>query len=94
VWNPAIGTTTVLRIDDWPPAGTLGEFWIVGNAMGAANTVVNTNFAVNWLRTSDGAYVNNASITTNSGVPLRPTGEDNVLLWGRAGAPDRGKVAR
>lgn len=93
VWNKTAGTTETLRIENWPPAGTLGEFWIIGNGMGAASTVVNINNPINWLR-PDGTYANNSSITTNHGAALRPTGEDNILLWGRSGVPSNGKVAR
>lgn len=93
VWAPTAGTTTTLNITNWPAAGTLGEFWIIANNAGAASTVLNTNFAVNWLR-PDGTYANNTSITVNHGVALRPSGEDNVLLWGRTGAPTNGKIAR
>ena len=92
VWTPPAGTVA-LNITNWPASGTLGEFWIIGTNMGEGGKTVNTNFPVNWLR-PDGTYANNASITTNHGVTLRPTGEDNVFLWGRAGSPDRGKVAR
>lgn len=91
VWNPTGGSVSALNITNWPPAGTLGEFWIEGNNLGAAT--VNTNFAVNWVR-PDGTYANNTSINTNHGAALRPTGEDTVLLWGRSGAPQKGKVVR
>lgn len=92
VWTPAAGTST-LRIENWPPAGTMGEFWIEGTNMGEAGKTVNTNFPVNWVR-PDGTFANNASITTNHGAALRPTGVDYVLLWGRGGVPGAGKVVR
>lgn len=93
VWSPTAGTTTTLKIDNWPPAGTLGEFVIEGTNMGAASTVVNMVAAINWLR-PDGTFANNSSITTNHGAALRPAGEDTIILWGRTGAPQKGKVAR
>lgn len=91
VWNPTAAATTALTITNWPADGTLGEFWIVGTNLGAAT--VNLSSAVDWLR-PDGTYTNTASINANHGATLRTTGEDNVLLWGRNGAPAKGKVAR
>lgn len=91
VWNPASGSTATLNITNWPAAGTLGEFWIIGTNLGAAT--VNLGAPINWLR-PDGTYANTASINTNHGATLRSAGEDNVLLWGRAGDFTNGKVAR
>lgn len=89
--NPAAGSTVTLNITNWPAAGTLGEMWIIGTNLGAATINVYKN--IDWLR-PDGTYANNASVNTNHGATLRPTGEDNVLLWGRNGSVSNGKVAR
>jgi hypothetical protein len=93
VWNlaPYAGQSLSLQIANWPAAGTLGEFWIIGTNMGAAT--VSMFAAVSWLK-ADGTYTSTVSINTNQGATLRTSGEDNVLLWGRSGVPDHGKVAR
>lgn len=92
LFNPAAASTSTINVTNWPAAGTLGEMWIIGTNLGAA-TAININGTVSWLR-PDGTYAANTSMTTNGGVALRASGEDNVFLWGRSGAPDRGKVAR
>ena len=91
VLAPTAGSTVTLNITNWPASGTLGEFWIEGTNLGAAT--ININTAINWLR-QDGTFANNTSISTNHGVTLRTAGEDTVLLWGRTGAPQKGKIAR
>jgi hypothetical protein len=91
VWTPPASAASQLKIVNWPAAGTLGEFQIEGINLGAATLTLSQ--AVNWVR-PDGTFTFTASINTNQGATLRPTGEDTVLLWGRAGAPDKGKVVR
>lgn len=90
VFSPAPGAAT-LRIINWPAAGTNGELWIEGVNLGAAT--ITTEVALDYLK-PDGTYATTSSMNTNQGATLRTAGVDNVLIWGRAGAPKRAKVAR
>lgn len=90
VWQPGSGAQT-LSITNWPPAGVHGELWIEGVNLGAATITLAT--ALDFLKT-DGTYVTTTSLNANQGATLQTSGIDNVLIWGRGGAPKRAKVAR
>lgn len=90
VWSPGSGPQT-LTITNWPPAGAHGELWIEGVNLGAAT--ITTSVALDYLKT-DGTYATTTSLNANQGATLRAIGIDNVLIWGREGAPKRAKVAR
>lgn len=90
VWSPAAGPQT-LTIINWPPAGVHGELWIEGVNLGLAT--ITTSVALDYLK-FDGTYNTTTSLNTNQGATLRNSGIDNVLIWGRNGAPQRAKVAR
>lgn len=90
VWSPPAGACT-LNIINWPAAGINGELWIEGVNLGAAT--ITTQVALDYLK-PDGTYTTTTSMNANQGATLRTSGVDNVLIWGRAGAPKRAKVAR
>jgi hypothetical protein len=90
VWSPPPGPCT-LTITNWPPAGVNGELWIEGANLGQCT--ITTSVALDYLK-PDGTYATTTSMNTNQGATLRNTGIDNVLIWGREGAPKRAKVAR
>lgn len=90
VWQPAAGAQT-LTITNWPPTGSHGELWIEGVNLGLST--ITTSVALDYLK-SDGTYASTTSMNTNQGATLRTAGIDNVLIWGREGAPKRAKVAR
>lgn len=85
-WAPT-GSVT-LAITDWPSGGSLGELLIEGVNLGAASITWPT---INWIK-SDG------SMTTSfgsSGVTLRSSGIDFILIWTRDGGTTLyGKVVR
>lgn len=90
VWQPNAGPQT-LTITNWPPAGVHGELWIEGVNLGTAT--ITTSVPLDYLK-FDGSYVTTASLNANQGATLRTSGIDNLLIWGRNGAPQRAKVAR
>lgn len=90
IWNPPAGPCTLV-IENWPPDGINGELWIEGVNLGAAT--ITTSVALDYLK-PDGTYATTNSMNTNQGAVLRTSGIDNVLIWGREGAPKRAKVAR
>lgn len=90
VWTPTPGTYQIV-ITNWPPAGIHGELWIEGANLGACT--ITTQTALEYLKT-DGSYTTTNSVNTNQGATLRTSGIDNLLIWGRSGAPARAKVAR
>lgn len=91
VWQPAAGPQT-LTITNWPPAGVHGELWIEGVNLGLST--ITTSVALDYLVSPSGAYVTTTSMNSNQGATLQTNGIDNVLIWGRFGAPKRAKVAR
>ncbi len=90
VWSPSPGAHTLVIIN-WPPAGVHGELWIEGVNLGACT--ITTSVALDYLK-ADGTYATTTSLNANQGATLQTTGIDNVLIWGRDGAPKRAKVAR
>jgi hypothetical protein len=90
VWAPSPGAHTLV-ITNWPPAGVHGELWIEGVNLGQCT--ITTAVALDYLK-SDGTYATTTSLNANQGATLQSVGIDNVLIWGRNGAPKRAKVAR
>lgn len=90
VWAPSPGVHTLV-ITNWPPAGVHGELWIEGVNLGACT--ITTSVALDYLK-SDGTYATTTSLNANQGATLQSNGIDNILVWGRYGAPKRAKVAR
>lgn len=90
VLAPTPGTYSI-NIINWPPAGVHGELWIEGLNLGLCT--LTTTAALDYLKT-DGSYATTASVNANQGATLRSNGVDNLLIWGREGAPKRAKVAR
>lgn len=87
---PTPGTYSI-NIINWPPAGVHGELWLEGANLGLCT--LTTSVALDYLKT-DGSYATTNSVNANQGATLRSNGVDNLLIWGREGAPKRAKVAR
>lgn len=85
-WAPT-GTVS-LALTDWPAGGNLGEILIEGVNLGAASITWPT---INWIK-SDGSMVTSFG---SSGVTLRSSGIDFILIWTRDGGTTLyGKVVR
>lgn len=90
ILEPAPGAATI-NIQNWPAAGNLGEMIIF--IKNAGQCTLKTSVQLNYLK-SDGSYILSDNVNANQGATLRNVGEDQLLIWGHAGAPKYAKVAR